>query len=174
MWHRRDGEKVRTGCTADEEASLSALGQAEHVQGSHEGGLNRLDGVVLVMRGGGGARKMVDLYQSQSEMRRDESGCKLTVALNHERLNDIVSNELKVGVTDPVGDGSLGTSEEVVKDGNLVAEEHESVDEMGANKTSTAGHQDALPLGGREKLDGGEANQGRVRNGAGVSMEDGL
>ena len=45
----------------------------------------------------------------------------LTVAFNHEGFNDIVANHLEVGVSDPMADSGLRTSEEVVDDGNLMA-----------------------------------------------------
>jgi len=44
----------------DEESSLGSLGKTEHVEGTHERGLDGLDSVVLVMRGGSGACEMVD------------------------------------------------------------------------------------------------------------------
>ena len=45
----------------------------------------------------------------------------LTVALNHEGFDDIVANHLEVGVSDPMADSGLRTSEEVVDNGNFVA-----------------------------------------------------
>lgn len=62
---------------------------------------------------------------------------RLTVNFNHEGLNDIVSNHLKVGVTNPVGDGSSATGEEVVKDCNFMTEEHKTVDQVGSDETGT-------------------------------------
>lgn len=97
-----------------------------------------------------------------------------TIALDHERLNDIVADHLEVGVTDPVGQAGLGTSEEVVDNGDIVAQEHETVDEMGADETSTTGDEDALALGGREKFHGREAGEGGVGDGLRVWVVDGL
>ena len=51
----------RTRGTGDQEAGLGALGETEHVEGTLEGRLERLDGVDLVVRGRGRAREMVDL-----------------------------------------------------------------------------------------------------------------
>ena len=48
----------------------------------------------------------------------------LTVTLNHERFDHIVSNHLKVGMADPVTNCGLGASEKVIEDGNFVAQEH--------------------------------------------------
>lgn len=46
----------------DQESSLGSLGQTEHVKGTHEGGLDGLNSVVLVVRRRGRAGKMVDLW----------------------------------------------------------------------------------------------------------------
>ena len=54
----------------------------------------------------------------------------LTVALDHERLYDIMTDHLEVRVANPVTDGSLRASEEVVEDSNLMAKNHETVDKM--------------------------------------------
>jgi len=45
---------------SDEETGLGSLGETEHVEGTHERGLDGLDSVVLVVRGRGGACEMVD------------------------------------------------------------------------------------------------------------------
>ena len=89
----------------DEESSLCSLGKTEHVEGTHERGLDGLDSVVLVVRRGSGACKMVDFWTSAAILLEVPS--KLTVNLDQEWLNDIVSDHLEVGVTDPVGDLKL-------------------------------------------------------------------
>lgn len=45
-----------------------------------------------------------------------------------------VPDQLKVGVTDPMGDVGFGAGKEVVDADYVVAEEHEAVDEVGADK----------------------------------------
>lgn len=85
-----------------------------------------------------------------------------TVAFNHERLNDIVANELKVGVPNPMADGGLGPGEKVVEDMNLVAQDHEAIDEMGADKASTTRHKDTLPLRRGKQFDGRETRKSGV------------
>jgi hypothetical protein len=52
---------------------------------------------------GSGAGKMINL-----------------VALDHEGLDDIVSNQLEIRMADPMGDARLGTSKEVVEHSDLV------------------------------------------------------
>lgn len=71
----------------------------------------------------------------------------LTVTLSHIGFDDIVPNKFKVRVTDPVRDGGPGASKEVVEDSYFMSKEHEAIHEVGAHKTSTAGDEDALPLG---------------------------
>ena len=71
-------------------------------------------------------------------------------------------------------DGCFGPGEEVVKDGDFVTEDHEAVDEMGADEAGTAGDEDALALGRREEFDGREAGEGGVGDRLAVGMEDGL
>jgi hypothetical protein len=43
-----------------------------------------------------------------------------TVAFDHEWLDDIVSNEFKVRVANPMADSCLGASEEIVKNSDLM------------------------------------------------------
>lgn len=101
-------------------------------------------------------------------------GDERTVTFDHERLDNVMSDHLKVGVSDPVTDGGLGAGEEVVEDGDFVAQEHESVDQVGSDETSSAGDEDALPVGMREEFDGREAGEGGVGDGVVVWVEDGL
>jgi hypothetical protein len=48
----------------DEESSLGSLGKTEHVEGTHERRLDGLDGVVLVVRRGSRAGKVVDFCRA--------------------------------------------------------------------------------------------------------------
>jgi hypothetical protein len=110
-----------------------------------------------------------------SKRKRLKGGrCSRTIALDHEGFDDIVANQFKVGVADPVRDARFGAGEEVVEDGDLVAEEHESVDEMRADKACAARDEDALPAGLRKKLDGGETAEGGVGDGLRLGVIDRL
>ena len=71
-------------------------------------------------------------------------------------------------------DGRFGASEEVVEDGDLMAEEHKAVDQVRADETGATGDENALALGRREELDGREAGEGGVGDRLAVGMEDGL
>lgn len=64
--------------------------------------------------------------------------------LNEVRIHDVVVGHLEIGMTDPVLEAVLATSEEVVQSDHLVALHHEAIDEIGSNETSTTCHQDAL------------------------------
>lgn len=72
-----------------------------------------------------------------------------TITLDHERLNNVVSDHLKVGVTNPVADGGLGAGEEVVDDRDFMPEEHKTIDKVRSDKTSATSDKDALAVGGR-------------------------
>jgi hypothetical protein len=85
-----------------------------------------------------------------------------TVTFNHERLNNIMSDHLKVGMADPMADGGFGAGEEVIDNGHFVTQEHQTVHEMGSDETGTAGDQDALALGRRQELDGLETRESGV------------
>jgi hypothetical protein len=93
---------VDLGGGGDEESSLGSLGETKHVEGTHERSLDGLDGVVLVVRGRCGTGQVVDLYLVSLDFGISQD--KLTVDLDEERLDNIVSDHLEVGVTDPVGD----------------------------------------------------------------------
>ena len=43
-------DKDHTGCTANEESSLRALSQAEHIKGAHERRLDGLHSIELIVR----------------------------------------------------------------------------------------------------------------------------
>ncbi len=64
---------------------------------------------------------------------------KHTIAFNHEWLDNVVTDHLEVGVSNPVTDGGFGTGEKIVEDGDLMAEKHQPVDKMRADESSPAG-----------------------------------
>ena len=95
------GVAVDLGGRGDEEASLGTLGKTEHVHGTEEGRLEGLDSVVLVVGRRGGAGEVVNFCGSA---RVNAEADELTVDLDQERVDDIVSDHLKVGVSNPVRD----------------------------------------------------------------------
>lgn len=85
-----------------------------------------------------------------------------------------MTDHLKVGVPNPVTDGGLGASEEVVQYGYFMPEKHETVDKVRTDKPRTTSDEDTLPLRRREELHGRETTQGGVRDRLGVGVVDGL
>lgn len=51
----------RTGSTGDQETGLCSLRQPKHVERAHEGSLDGMDGIELIMRWRSRAREMVNL-----------------------------------------------------------------------------------------------------------------
>jgi hypothetical protein len=86
----------------------------------------------------------------------------LTVTLGHVRLDDVMPDQFKIGMTDPMADGCLGTGEEIIEDGDFVSEEHETVDEVRSDEASSACDEDALSFVGGEQFNRRETGKGRV------------
>ncbi len=99
---------------------------------------------------------------------------RLTITLDHERLHDVVTDHLEIGVTNPMTDSGLRSGKEVVKDGHLMSEEHETVNKVRADKASASSDKDTLPLRGSEELDRREARERRVGDGLGNWVVDRL
>jgi len=51
-----------------------------------------------------------------------------TIAFNHEWFNHIMTDQLEVGVANPMVNGGFRPSEEIVENGDFMAEKHKSVD----------------------------------------------
>ena len=83
-------------------------------------------------------------------------------------------DQFKVGVSNPVTDSSLGSSEEVIKDSNFVSEEHQPVNQMGAHKSSATSYENALSGRRGKELHRRETGEGSVRDGMTVWVEDRL
>jgi hypothetical protein len=77
-------------------------------------------------------------------------------------------------MADPVRDARLGTGEKVVEHGDLMTEEHETVDQMGTDEACATCDDDALAAGLGEKLDRGEAAKGGVGDGLRLRVVDRL
>ena len=98
----------------------------------------------------------------------------LTITLNHEWFDNIMSYHLKVGMADPVTDGGLGAGEEIIDDGDFMTQKHQTVNEVGSDEASAAGNQDTLALRWRQELDRWETRERRIGDRVGVWVEDGF
>ena len=81
---------------------------------------------------------------SEWDRKKKKSRITRTVAFDHEGLDDIVSDQLEIRMADPMGDARLGTGEEIIEHGHLVAKEHETIDQMRTDKASATGDENAL------------------------------
>ena len=86
------GVPVNLGGRGQEDTGPDPLGEAEHVDGPHDRGLDRLDGVLLVVDGRGRAGQVVDL-----------------VHLDEQGVDDVVADELEIGVREEMPDVVLAT-----------------------------------------------------------------
>jgi hypothetical protein len=109
-----------------EDTGFHPLSQAQAVDRPDHGGLHRLDGVVLVVRGGSWAGEVVD-----------------AVNLELERVDDVVAHELEAGIADEMLDIRLATSEEIIETDDFMSLLDKTVAEMGTKESGSAGNQDA-------------------------------
>jgi len=96
-----------------EDFGSDAFGESEHVDGSHDGGFDGLDGVVLVMDGRGRAGEVVDF-----------------VDFERDGVYDVVADELEIGFGEEVCDIGFLAGEEVIEADEIVALCDEAVAEM--------------------------------------------
>lgn len=108
-------------------AGLKTFGQAQHVDGTVHAGLEGLNRVVLVVDGTGGASQVVNL-----------------VHFHVQRKRHVVAHELKARVVEQMLDVALGTGEQVVGTDDFVATGQQAVNQVAAQKASTAGDQNAF------------------------------
>lgn len=64
------------------------------------------------------------------------------VDLDDERLDNVVTDEFEVGMANPLRDVALLACEEIINDEYFMAEKHETIDEMGADKTCSTSDED--------------------------------
>ena len=115
-------------CGRDEETSTRSLGDAEHVESSHDVRLDGFDPVVLVEDRRSGTGEVVDL-----------------VDLEKERLRDIMSNILKARVVQPLRDVLFPTTEAVIHTNHFISLIlHETVNEVGTNETAATSDENTL------------------------------
>ena len=107
-----------------QDACMDPLGETEHIDRAHHGGLDGLDRVVLVMDRGGGAGEMKD-----------------AIDFEQDRLDDIVADQLEVTVPDQMADVGAGAAEEIVEADDLVAVPEQTFTKMRPEKSCATGYQ---------------------------------
>mmetsp|Transcript_30203 Transcript_30203/g.89559 ORF Transcript_30203/g.89559 Transcript_30203/m.89559 type:complete len:390 (+) Transcript_30203:56-1225(+) len=109
-----------------EKPGEAPLGEPKLVVGAHEGRLDGLDRVELVVRRGGRAGQVVDL-----------------VHLDLEGLDDVMADDLEVGPPHQVLDVELAAREVVVEADHVVPLVHEAPAEVRAQEAGPSRHEDA-------------------------------
>ena len=107
--------------------AFEPFGKPEDIDGAMNGGLCRLDRVMLIMNRRGGTGQIVDF-----------------IDLHIERKRHIMPHELEARVIVKLVDIALGTGKEIVGTKNFVPLLEQSVDQMRTDETGAAGNQDAL------------------------------
>ena len=87
-------------------------------------------------------------------MNRGSGAGEVPDAVNFEldRLGDVVSDELKAGVIPPLAHVGLAAGEGVVETKHLLTGLHQSIDQMGTEKTGAAGDQVSNRTGRHRQL----------------------
>lgn len=122
------GLRMNVGITIDlgggglKNTCLDPLGKAKAVDSTNHGGLHRLDGIILVVRGRSWAGKVID-----------------AINLKLEWVDDIVANEFKAGIPQEVLDIGLATGKEIIEANDFIPLLDEAVTKMGAEKSGSAG-----------------------------------
>ncbi len=97
-----------------QDTCAAPLGHAQYVDGAHDGGLDRLDRVVLIVTGRRGTRQIVDHVNFEIDWYRD-----------------VVPNQFEVGPPQKVRHVGFLAGEEIVQADDVVAGTDQSFAEMG-------------------------------------------
>lgn len=90
-----------------------------------------------------------------------------------------MANEFEIWMANPVADGGLRASEEIVNDGDIVTQKHQPVYQMGAHEACAPRYKDAfLPVGWqqfdrRKRGEGGKCDRLGLRIIGRLSTEQG-
>lgn len=106
-----------------ENAGAGPFREAEAMHRTEHGGLGGFDRVVLVMRRRGRTSEVENL-----------------IHLEHERLCDVVSNQLKMRIIDQMQHIALPAGKIIIHANDIVAVFDETIAEMGAEESGTAGN----------------------------------
>ena len=136
-----------------EDTCIDPLGKSEAVDGTYHRGLHRLDRIVLVVRGGSRAGKVID-----------------AVHLELEWVDHIMANEFEAGIPHKMLDVGLTPGEEIVEADDFMPLLDEAVAKMGAKKSGSAGDEDAHWKKLKDKTT--EGKRGKIKNHKVLSTPD--
>ena len=114
---RRIPVDLRSGCLKD--LGPQPLRQAQHIDGTMNVHLGRLNGVVLIVDRSSGTSQVVDF-----------------VNLHIEREGDVVANKFKIRISQQMDDIPLGPRIEIVDTEDIVSILEETLAEMGTQESS--------------------------------------
>ena len=63
------------------------------------------------------------------------------ITFEPNRIGDVMPDQFKPGMTDPLGDVAFASREVVIKADHLLPSLHQAINQMGAHKTSPSSHQ---------------------------------
>ena len=63
------------------------------------------------------------------------------ITFEPNRIGNVMPDQLKPGMTDPLGDIAFASREVVIKTDHLLPGMHQAINQMGADKTSPSSHQ---------------------------------
>ena len=123
------GRRLQNLCPA-------TLGEPQHIDRAQHRRLHRLDRIVLVVARSGRAGQVENL-----------------VDLEHDRLRDIVPNQIEIRPVQEMGDICLLACEKIVDADDVVPVIDEPLAQMRAEKTGPAGDENAIDLRHVRKLE---------------------
>ena len=114
----------------EEQPSTHTACETQHVVRAEKAGLGSFDRIELVVNGRCRACQMPD-----------------AVTFQPNRIGNVVSDQFKPWMTDPLADVAFAASEVVVEANHLLPGLHQAINQMGANKASPSSHQiDQRPI----------------------------
>uniref|UniRef100_A0A2P2M447 Uncharacterized protein n=1 Tax=Rhizophora mucronata TaxID=61149 RepID=A0A2P2M447_RHIMU len=119
---------INLTCTCEQKPRPYPLCQTQHVQRTHHIGLDSLDRIELIMDRRCGASQVVDLINFQQN-----------------RLDDIVSNELKSRIPKQMHQVFFPSGEKVINHDNLIPARDQLIHEMAADKPGPTGNHNPGP-----------------------------
>ena len=115
---------VNLACASLKYSRLKPLRKTQHVNSTMHARFGGLHGIMLVVDWTCGTGQIVDL-----------------VYLDIQRKRDVVADELKTRMCEPVLNVALGTCKKVIEADNLITSLEQAIDEVRSQKTSATGNE---------------------------------